>query len=201
MIPGTEQLITVAMDTMAILILFGIAVIPESRDEKHNTGSRLFTFMGLFILIGVVSELIFRLFPDAYYGGGMYAAKISGIVMELSIVDLLILFFIYTDFELYESRDHLKRHMALFVAPVLLFAAVCLLTPLWKKLFSLEGSLLTDIYLYTQYLELVILVLSAVHFIIYYKKFGKKRFFHPLSIYVPVLCGALFTFFLRKPVW
>ena len=189
--------VNLEIDTVALLILLGLIMIPKSSDEKKNTGTRLFSYMGLCIVIGVVADLLFDMYSSSDpYGWGSAGLMISCIVLELSVTALLFLFFIYTDYELYESRDYLKRHMIPYVVPVILFAVICLLLPLIRKDNGFQGQDIMEMIVFlTEYLALIYLFLTGVHLVRYYRRFGEKRFFHPLSIYVPILCGALFTFF------
>ena len=192
MIFSPTAFINLEINTMAILVLLGLIVITKSSDEKKNTGTRLFSYMGMCIVIGVVAEFFVELFSSDRYS--FVGLVISVIVVELSVTALLLLFFIYTDYELYESRDYLKRHMIPYFVPLILFVIVCLLLPLIQKDNGLQGQYIMEIALLAEYIAFVYLILTAVHLVRYYRRYGEKRFFHPLSIYVPILCGALFTF-------
>ena len=194
MIFDSKMVFNFETDIIALLIILGLIMVPKSSDEKQNTGSRLFSAMGLSIVIGVASELSLMLVPFEKFSWGLIGLMIPCIVLELAIIALLFLFFIYTDFELYESHDHLKRHMVPYVAPLALAVVICLLLPWLDEQFDIiEGPVLINVYVITLYIEVIYLFLTVLHVAMYYKKFGEKRFLHPLSVFVPIICGALYS--------
>ncbi len=190
-----EYYVTIAMDLIAVLLLLGLCAVPKDDNEKDGTGRRLFASMVFFIMVGVVFELITWFLPEELPVWLYIMSIIFETIVELCITVVLLLLFLYTDYELYGSPDHLRRHIAAYLFPAGVLIVVSILTVIRKLFFSYHGSVVYDIYTYTEYLELIYLFLTALHYLSHCFRFGTKRFFHPLTIYVPILCGALFTFF------
>ncbi len=196
MILGEDYQITLGFDLVAFMILFGMCLIPKDKREGRDTGVRIFVSMAVCIVLGIIFELIRVLMPEGVSKFGIYVVVIADVIVELLIAALLFLFFLYMDYKLYASRDHQRRHIVLYLMPAFIFVILCLLWPVTRKLFGTDTHFLADMYYYSVLMELAYLFMTAVHLIKYYIVFGKKPFFHPFSIYAPVLCGAVITYYL-----
>ena len=183
------------MDIVAALTILGLCIVPRRKGEKNDTGTRLFVYICVAVLAGIVFELITWGIPDVDSSLRLYAIVLSSSLMELFAAAALFLFLLYFDYELYESRDHIKRHLVSYMAPMLVFVGLCLFSLVRSFVLNTRYDVVWEIYAYTGYLELFYMLFVAYGFWKYHQRYGHKRFFHPLTIYVPILVGGLFTYY------
>ncbi|MCR5402404.1 MAG: hypothetical protein K6E91_01105 [Butyrivibrio sp.] len=196
MIMQSEYSLTIVINLMALLIVFGLWITPTGNAKKGSTETGLFAVMGISIVFGALCSMVRHIMPYTFYGRGMTVTLISITVAELSTISFLYGLLLYSDFRLFGSRDHLLRHYRKYLIPVYLLVFVYLINLFTGILFAVEEDNFwtpTELYFFVKLFQYAYLILPAVNLVGYYFGNDVKAFLHPFSIYFPIIGGALFT--------
>ena len=188
--------VSLTFDIVAVFIILGMCMMPKYSGEKDDTGTKLFTGMGICIIAGAVLDIIVR---SPLITGSSFAAIALSTLVELSEVGFMFLLLLYTDYAFYASRDHLRRHFAAFLAPFAFIALIDIINVFAGILYTTgddQTVTLTGLYFVIEILEYLYLFIPAVYLIICFVKTGRRKFFHPLSICVPILCAVIMSYFI-----
>ena len=191
-----EYYITIIFDLVAALILFGMCIVPKTGERKGDLGTGIFTGMGICIVAGALVDLGCRVLAGKTYDAGKPLVLILHTLAEFAIIGFMYLFLLYTDYELFGSRDHLRRHFGPYLIPLAVIAAIFIINLFTGVLFTVSDDLIlitTNPYYILKIVEYLYLIIPAVHFMIGFFKIEKKNFLHPLSIYIPILCSAVLS--------
>ena len=188
--------VTETFDIVAILILLGMCMTPKSAGEKEGLGTKLFVGMGVSIIAGAVLDLFSRM-PFLYTEDGPLSLVLFlPALAEIAVMSFMFFLLLYTDYVFFESRDHLRRHFGPYMIPLIVIATILIVNAFSGILYTtgadgvLSISALGYVLEATEYLYLLV---PAVHFLICFKKYGNRKFLHPLSITIPIVFGAVLT--------
>lgn len=186
--------VSLIFDIVAVLIILGMWMIHKKSGGKDDPETRLFMGMGICVIIGAVFDIIgLSGIVDKY----RFLIVMFSTLAYISEVAFMFFLLLYTDYAFFGSKDHLRRHFAAYVAPFAIIAAVDIVNVFVGILYTTgdDGvATLTWLYYVISIVESLYLLIPAVYLVICYAKTGKKRFFHPLSICVPILCGVIISY-------
>ena len=191
-----EYVASLAFDLIAILILFGMCMVPKKKGEKENTGTLIFVGMGICIIVGSLFDLFCCMLVNTSYRWGVAAVYASRTISEFAILLFLFCLLLYTDYKLFGSKDHLKRHFGVFLIPPGLIIILYIINFFTGILFGVDAEMRwepTKFYYIVTFVKYVYLVIPPIHYMRSFLKSEKKRFLHPLSIYVPILAGTIIS--------
>lgn len=193
MIVVDDFLVSITFDLVAILIILGLCMIPGKSGEKNDSGAKIFTGMGSCVIAGAVLDII------SFSGVlGDYLSLIIAVstLAEVFTIGFMFLLLLYTDYVFYGSRDHLRRHFAAYLAPFAFIAVIVIVNAFAGILYTpVADDVVTPTALYyvVGIVEYLYLFIPAVYFLMCFIKSGAPRFFHPLSICIPIICGVVLT--------
>ena len=196
MVIAEEYVVSLAFDLIAVLILFGMCIVPKNKEEKEKTGTLIFVSMGICIIVGSIFDIFCCMLVDTSYAWGEAAVYISRTVSEFAILLFLFFLLLYTDYKLFGSRDHLRRHFGIFLIPPGLIIILYIINLFTGILFGVDEEMRwepTKLYYIVSFIKYVYLVIPPIHYMRSFLKSVKKSFLHPLSIYIPILSGTIIT--------
>ena len=185
--------VSLIFNIVAIFIILGMFMMPRNAVEKNDTGTKLLKGMFICVIIGAVFDSISR---SPLITGLIYVDRAIPVITEISGVGFMFLLLLYTDYAFYGSRDHLRRHIVAYAAPFAFIAVVAVINMFVGVLYTIGGAQVITIhglYFFFQILEIFYLFIPAIYLLICSIKSGRKKFFHPLSICIPILCGVILT--------
>ena len=189
---------TVVLDIVAIQMLVGICLIPRYIDGKDRTGRQIFSGMGICIVVGAVFDLVCRILASGLYGWGGPVVLISKSLSDISIMGFMFFFLLFTDYELFSSRYHLKRHFGPYLIPLAVFVIAYIVNLFTGIFFGVSEDLYvlpTSLYYILKIVEYIYLIMPVIHYMLGLAKVDTKAYLHPFSIYVPILLGEIITIF------
>lgn len=187
--------VSLTFDIVAIFIILGMCMMPKNSGEKDDTGTKLFTGMGICIIAGAVLDIISR----SHLKTGLSFVDIAlPTLVELTEVGFMFFLLLYTDYAFYASKDHLRRHFAAYLAPFAFVAVIDIINVFAGILYTTgddQAVAPTALYFVIEILEILYMLIPAVYLLICIVKTGRRKFFHPLSICVPILCAVILSYF------
>ncbi len=195
----SDQVLTVLYsDGFAIMLLIGQVFLTRRKREWETSGTRVyFGICRLFILFSATHALshALRYHP---FPGGTALAMLAKTATELGILLLLFFWFAFEDYLVYQSRDHILRHLKPAFIPILIMAGLFILNMFTGILFTFDEDLvyhpgtLYPVILAVEFLYGMNLCYLLVQ---YRKKKDSPHFFKLTPFIVPVLIGALMDLF------
>ena len=187
--------VSLTFDIASILIILGLCITPKSSDERYDPGAKLFTGMGICVIAGAVLDTISR----SHLKISIFFVVIAlPTLAEIFVVGFMFFLLLYTDYAFFGSRDHLRRHFAVYLAPFAFTAMVDIINLFAGILYTTGDDqvlVVNGLYYVVEVVTSLYLFIPAVYFLICFVKTGKRRFFHPLSICIPIVCGVALTYF------
>ena len=198
MILAKESFVSVYLDAMAALLIFGILLLPDRTRIKSETEGKLFyalctNTLVMAICSGVCYALHFQTFQWAYH-----IELFSKTVLELALLHLVYQWLIYVDFKLYASRDQLVRRYKAFFIPIAVFAALLVINMFTSILFTImpdmkyTSTILYDVMMGIEYLYMAVSVALIYQ---YDKRHKGRRVFDIVPAVVPMILGSLVNIF------
>ena len=188
---------TFALDLVAVFILYGMCLIPKTeREKKGDMGTRIFTAMGLCIIFGGATDLMYFLLIGTSYSWSATAVYAARTISEFAVLAFLFSFLLYTDYKLFGSKDHLKRHFGPFLIPLAVIVIMYIVNFFTGFLFDVNSEMKwepTKAYYVVDVIKYAYLIVPSIHFMRSVFKSERRSFLHPLSIYVPIVSSALIT--------
>ena len=185
--------VTLTFNIVAILIILGLCMTPKNTGEKNNPGAKIFMGMGISIIVGAVLDII------VYSGlNTKYRFLVLGVptLSEIAAISFMFFLLLYTDFVFFGSRDHLRRHFIAYLAPFAFITVIDIINSFTGIMYKTADDLVltpTPIYYIVGIIESLYFFIPAGYFLWCFVKFGKPRFFHPLSICIPIVCGVVIS--------
>ena len=196
-----DVFVSITFDIAAILIILGLCITPENPDEQKDTGTRIFMGMGICIIAGAVLDIITC---SGVCGGYLFLIIAVNTLASIAAIGFMFFLLLYTDYAFYGSRDHLRRHFAAYLAPFAFIAVVNIVNAFAGILYTpVDDEVVapTALYYVVGIVEDLYLIIPAIYLLMCFVKSGAPRFFHPLSITVPIICGVILTYVTPFSVW
>ena len=193
MIMFDDIFVTLTFDLVAILIILGLCMTPKNPDEKNNSGTRIFMGMGICVIAGAVLDIISGL---RLFGDNLFPIICLSTLGEITVIGFMFFLLLYTDYSFFRSRDHLRRHFAAYLAPFAFIAVIDIINAFAGVLYTpVDDQMVTATKMYyaIEIVEYLYLFIPAAYFLMCYFKYGNRKFFHPLSICIPILCGVVLS--------
>ncbi|MCR5502810.1 MAG: hypothetical protein K6F53_07360 [Lachnospiraceae bacterium] len=187
--------VTVCLDIMAFLMVFGLILLSSRIRKKSGSSPRLFLAVSISIMTAAFGNGLLCAMKDQTFPAAGPIAFFGATLQYASYLMLSYQWLLYADYRLYSSRDHLIRHYRKLLIPVGAFLLLLLINPFTGIMFRLGGAheLIPGVLFYGM------TILSLVYFVFFLilmtraKKSGiRMHFFRAASLLIPVL-AALFV--------
>ncbi len=200
MIIAEESSVTLYGDAMAFLMILGIFILSKRVRSKRDTGIKLFSFMGLNVMLASIWNSICYALHDQTFSWCRPVELIAKTLLELSILFLVYQWLLYVDYKLHGSRDRLLRHFWGYYIPIQIFVIILILNLFTGIVFTITDDMRytpTIVYWIMEIMEYFYILLSGINIYINKKRTGKNRFFRFNPVILPILIGTLFTIFTK----
>lgn len=187
------SVITIFADSLAFIAMLAVLILSLS-NRKKESGRVLLRMMIICIMIDAACNGVAFAMRGQTFEGAAAIAMISQTILELALVSILYLWLLFVDFQLYGSRDHLKRHYRLFFLPVIVFFILILANPVTGILFTQKvdnGFMRTTLYNVMLVIEYSYTLVSVWLVVRYRKENGKLKFFRAAPMLLPIACSIL----------
>ena len=185
--------VSLTFDIVSILIILGLCVTPKRSDERYDPGAKIFAGMGICVIAGAALDIISCSGALREY---LFLIIAVSTLIEILTIGFMFFLLLYTDYVFYASRDHLRRHFAAYLAPFAFIAVIDIINAFAGIMYTAvddQTVAATALYYIVGIIEYLYFIIPAVYFLMCFARSGMKRFFHPLSITVPILCGVILT--------
>ena len=195
MTPRVVSYTSIYLDAIAILIIFGLMIISvQMRDRRDRVESKGFSRICLFSVLNAFADIVCyaTMFKTDKVSIGLHMLALTA--LQISVFLMIYAWIIYEDYKLYGSRDRLLSQYKKPFIPVAVFIALLIINMFTGFMFTIDDhsvyqpTIMFWIMVGVQYLYIAY---SLVVLLKYYKDFGPLHFFHPITLFVPVVFGAL----------
>ena len=193
MILTAEAFVSVYLDVMATLLIFGILLLPDRKRIKSETEGELFYGLCINTLIIAICSTVCYALHFQTFQGVYYIELLSKTILELALLSLVYQWMMYVDFKLYASRDQLIRRYKVFFVPIAAFAVLLIVNLFTGILFTITpdmkytSTVLYDVMMVIEYLYMAVSVALIYQFD---RKHKGKRVFDIVPAVVPMILGT-----------
>ena len=184
--------ITICSDVLAILMISAL-LIRSSHIWKKESGYRLLRVMLFSSMADALCNAVCYFLHDKSFAGAYTLAVISQTALEIAIVSILCHWLLFVDYQLYSSRDHLKRHYRPYLMPVPVFVLLHIVNAFTGILYTIDAGLRCErsiFYNVILIIEYCYVVISLAVILKYRKEHGSARFFSAIPMILPLVAAV-----------
>ena len=187
-------LVTVYANIVTIMLSVGIFVLAKRLKMKDRREKEIFLFMVLVVLFMSFVYLLCCMRDERVFPCTPMGAMVIETAIELLIDVFAMAWFLYLDYRMFHSIDHLKRNVRLFTIPCLLLCTLDVLNIFTGILFWFDEDLVShDTWLYTvsDFIRLSYFILSLMILEIHKRREKRMKFFSVKPFLIPMLFYGL----------
>ena len=189
---------TIYANLVSIMLSLGLMALVRKLKTKDAMEKRLF----LLLLFLVFSMSIFYILCVYALTGDLPVGKTGALILYTVLEVLITLFafdwFVYVDYRIFHSVDHLKRNMKVLTVPMILVVVFNVVNFFTGWLFWFDDALVahvTDFYVICDLARLLYFIGSLVYLEIEKRKNKRLRFFSVKSFFIPWMFYVLLFYF------
>ena len=193
MIDISENIIAdVDINLAAALLMLGVLVMTLRRNAAQGKSGRVYRYLAWATLAMALSGLAVE-FAEASSEARVIAIILETI-LELSINMMLLFWFLYAFFVMYDSYDYFKRKIKLYMIPVVILVVVDIINMFTGIIWYYDENMVyceTTMYDLYDLLRYTYLLMSIYQYIVFTKENGEMRFFSIWPFIVPIVWGSM----------
>ena len=184
---------------VAIMLVLGLIALASKLKMNDRLEKRFFLVLLVVVLLMAVCYLL-----DEYRSqGAIPMGRVSTILLDTLMEILLAIFafdwFLYVDYRIFRSPEHIKRDLKVFIAPLAAILLLCVINIFTGFLTWYDADMVyheTPLYVILDLIRVVYFIGSLIYLEIFKRKDRKLRFFSIRSFIVPTLFYVLLYYFL-----
>lgn len=190
--------VTVYTNVVALMLSLGLIALAAKLKMKDEIEKRLYIFL---ISSTAASAFLIILGANMEYGilaWGKYGALILETILEMILTFLALIWFVYVDYRIFRSPDHLKRNMKFINIPVALVFILNLINLFTGIMFYYEDDLTyheTSLYIVCDIARLIYFMGSLVYLEWQKRKDKRLRYLSVKSFIIPMVFFVLLIYF------
>ena len=189
-----DKIANVDINLAAMLLMLGVLVMVLRKDHRGDKAATVYLHFVITTLILAVDGLALE-FVEGPVNSGFRALAIGlETFLEFCINIMLLQWFMYTFFIMYDSMDYLKRRLKIYLVPIIIIMVLDIINIFTGILWYYDEDLVYhDTWFYSVHdaIRYFYLVMSIYHYIRYKKENGAMKFFSLWPFLVPMLWGTL----------
>lgn len=194
-----QSIVTVYTDIMSFVLAMGLLFLFKRYHRwRDKTGDKLFTALCALTMFKAFTNAVSFALHYQHTGWPLPLRLLFPTLAELSVLLGMFVWFLYVDYSIYESWDHVRDIQKHFGIPVLICVGLFVHNYFTRAFFTVDESMLFQpkplftLIVVIQYSYGVLSILAVVRYVI---RHGRIRFFSIMPVLVPVIAACLFTIF------
>ena len=184
---------------VAIMLVLGLIALASKLKMNDRLEKRFFL-----VLLVVVLLMAFVYLLDEYRNQGVIplgrvGAVLLDMLMELLITVFAFDWFLYVDYRIFRSPEHIKRDLKVFIVPLAMIFVLCVINIFTGFLTWYDADMVyheSPLYILLDLIRLAYFIGSLIYLEIFKRKDRRLRFFSIRSFIVPTLFYILLYYFL-----
>ncbi len=190
--------VTVYSNIVALMLSLGLTALAVRLKMKDEIEKRIFVFL---LALTAFSGFIYIIAANIHAGyllSGKWWMIITETIIEISVTVFSLIWFVYVDYRMFHSPDHLKRNLKVINIPMILVVLLNVVNLFTGIMFSYDDNMVyseTPLYFVCDMARLLYFLGSFV-FLEWQKRKDKRlKFFSIKSFIIPLMIYVLMIYF------